>query len=44
MKTWQAMYAVIWVAFVQILFILFSPFGDTVNLGVHISNLWLRVT
>ena len=30
------MYLIIWVAFLQILFILFSPLGDTVNLGIHI--------
>jgi hypothetical protein len=36
MKSWQAMYAVIWVAFLQILFILFSPLGDMVNLAVHV--------
>jgi hypothetical protein len=36
MRTWQAMYLIIWVTFIQILFVLFSPFGDTVNLGVHV--------
>ena len=30
------MYAVIWVAFFQILFVLFSPLGDAVNLAVHV--------
>ena len=36
MQSWQAMYAVIWVSFLQILFILFSPLGDTVDLAVHV--------
>lgn len=36
MNNWKLMYAIIWVAFFQIMFILFSPFGDAVNLGVHI--------
>jgi hypothetical protein len=36
METWKAMYLVIWVTFFQILFILFSPSGDTVNLAVHV--------
>jgi len=36
MESWQSMYLIIWVAFLQILFILFSPFGDMVNLGVHV--------
>ena len=36
METWKAMYAVIWVAFFQILFILFSPLGDMANLAVHV--------
>ncbi len=36
MQSWQAMYAIIWVAFLQILFILFSPLGNTVNLAVHV--------
>jgi hypothetical protein len=30
------MYAVIWVAFLQILFILFSPFSNMVNLPIHV--------
>lgn len=30
------MYLIIWVAFFQILFILFSPLGDMVNLAVHV--------
>jgi len=30
------MYLIIWVAFLQILFILFSPLGDMVNLAVHV--------
>jgi len=30
------MYLVIWVAFLQILFIFFSPLGDMLNLPVHI--------
>jgi hypothetical protein len=36
MKLWQAMYLIVWVALLQILFILFSPFADTLNLGVHV--------
>jgi len=35
MKSWQAMYLIIWVAFLQILFILFSPLNYDVNLAVH---------
>ena len=30
------MYLVIWIAFVQIMFTLFSPFGDAANLAVHV--------
>jgi hypothetical protein len=30
------MYLIIWVAFLQIVFILFSPFSEMVNLGVHV--------
>jgi len=36
MKTWQAMYLIIWVAFLQILFIIFSPLGKTVNVTVNV--------
>ena len=36
MRIWQEMYLIIWVAFIQILFVIFSPFGDTVNLAVHV--------
>ena len=36
MDNWKAMYLIIWIAFLQILFILFSPFGDAVNLAVHV--------
>ena len=36
MKTWQVMYVIIWAAFLQILFILFSPLGDSVDLAVHV--------
>ena len=36
MECGKAMYAIIWVAFFQILFILFSPLGDAVNLAVHV--------
>jgi uncharacterized membrane protein YciS (DUF1049 family) len=35
MKTWQLMYAIIWIAVIQILFVLFSPFGYSVNVAVH---------
>ena len=30
------MYLIIWVAFLEIVFILFSPFSDAVNLAIHI--------
>ena len=36
METWKAMYVIIWVAFFQILFILFSPLGDVVSLAMHV--------
>jgi hypothetical protein len=36
MEIWKSMYLIIWVTFLQILFVLFSPFGDMVNLGVHV--------
>ena len=36
MESWKAMYLIIWVAFFEIVFVLFSPLGDTVNLAVHI--------
>ncbi|MDG7008584.1 MAG: hypothetical protein JRN06_10135 [Nitrososphaerota archaeon] len=36
MDNWKAMYAIIWVAFFQIVFILFSPLGDAVDLVVHV--------
>ncbi|HUI24264.1 MAG TPA: hypothetical protein VLY82_07745 [Nitrososphaerales archaeon] len=36
MENWKNMYLVIWVAFLQILFIFFSPLGDMLNLPVHI--------
>ena len=36
MEIWKPMYLIIWVAFFQILFILFSPLGDMVNLAVHV--------
>lgn len=35
MKSWQAMYLIIWVVFLQILLILFSPLNYDVTLGVH---------
>jgi hypothetical protein len=35
MKTWQLMYAIIWIAFLQILFILFSPFDYSANVAIH---------
>lgn len=35
MDNWKAMYMMIWIAFLQIVFILFSPLGDTVNLAIH---------
>ena len=35
MQTWQAMYAIIWIALLQILFILFSPLGNGLNWPIH---------
>ena len=35
MRTWQLMYAIIWISFFQILFILFSPFDYSVSVAVH---------
>ena len=35
MKTWSAMYALVWVAFLDILIGLFSPFGYPFDLPVH---------
>ena len=37
MQLWKSMYLIIWVVFFQIVYILFSPFGDAVNLGVHVA-------
>ena len=36
MDNWKAMYSIIWLAFLEIIFSLFSPLGDTVDLIVHI--------
>lgn len=36
MDNWKAMYLIIWIAFLQIMFIFFSPLGDAVNLAVHL--------
>jgi hypothetical protein len=36
MDNWKAMYLIIWIAFLEIMFTLFSPLGDTVNLAVHV--------
>jgi len=35
MKTWAAMYSIIWLAFLEIMLVLFLPFNFTVNLIVH---------
>ena len=35
MRTWQLTYLIIWIAFFQILFILFSPLAYSVNVAVH---------
>lgn len=35
MRTWQLMYLIIWIAFFQIIFILFSPLTYSVNVVVH---------
>ena len=37
MDNWKAMYLIIWIAFLEIMFILFSPFGDPVNQAVHVA-------
>jgi len=36
MENWKSMYLVIWIAFLQIMFILFSPLSDLLNLPVHL--------
>jgi len=36
MENWKSMYLVIWIALIQILFILFSPLSDVLNLPVHV--------
>jgi len=36
MENWKTMYLVIWVAFLQIMFILFSPLSDILSLPVHV--------
>jgi len=35
MRVWQSMYLVIWVAFLQVLFIFFTPFSFSVSVAVH---------
>ncbi|MDG6941328.1 MAG: hypothetical protein JRN34_00170 [Nitrososphaerota archaeon] len=37
MDAWKSMYALVWVAFFQIIFILFSPLGEAVDLAVHVT-------
>jgi len=37
MDVWKSMYLIIWIAFLQIMFILFSPLDDMVNLAVHVA-------
>ena len=45
MKTWQMMYAIIWVAFIEILIVLFSVIGTfptyDLHLAVGVVVLWL---
>ena len=36
MKTWAAMYGIIWLAFLEIVLVLFLPFGYTINVAIHI--------
>jgi hypothetical protein len=36
MKVWAIMYSVIWVSFVEILFVIFTPLSDDVTLEVHV--------
>ena len=36
MKTWAAMYGIIWLAFLEIVLVLFLPFGYTINVVLHI--------
>ena len=35
MKTWVSMYAIIWVALLEILLVLFPVFGFTLNVALH---------
>ena len=35
MKTWVAMYTLIWLAFLEIVFVLFSPLAYLFNVGIH---------
>jgi hypothetical protein len=36
LKTWTLMYSLIWLSFIQILFVLFSPLGnDVLTIAVH---------
>jgi len=35
MKTWQFMYGIVWIALLQIVFILFSPLDYSVNVPIH---------
>ena len=36
MKTWAAMYGIIWLAFLEIMLVLFLPFGYTIDVAIHI--------
>jgi hypothetical protein len=37
MKTWKMMYLVIWMVFLQIIFIMFSPLPESFNVAVHLA-------
>lgn len=36
MDVWRSMYMIVWITFFQIVFVLFSPLGDTLDLVVHV--------
>ncbi|MDG6899998.1 MAG: hypothetical protein JRN44_03845 [Nitrososphaerota archaeon] len=36
MDVWRSMYMIVWAAFFQIIFILFSPLNESINIGVHV--------
>ena len=36
MKTWAAMYGIIWLAFLEIMLVLFLPFAYAINVAIHV--------